>query len=99
MQQRKDKNINGKPLGITILLSLVAGFLISLWAIYLDPKGTGGSILMIPIIFTLFPVSIALFFTGLICLKSSFGKHLVVSSLLVPISFFVIKELLRLTIN
>jgi hypothetical protein len=89
MQQRKDKNINGKPLGITTLLSLVAGFLISLWAIYLDPKGTGGSILMLPIIFTVFPISIALFVTGLICLKSSFGKYLVVASLIIPTSFFL----------
>jgi hypothetical protein len=99
MQERKDKNINGKSLGITILLSLVAGFLISIWAINLDPKGTGGSFLMLPIIISLFPISIALFVTGLISLKSSFGKYLVGASLLIPISFFIIKELLRLTIN
>lgn len=99
MQEREENNINGKPLGITILLSLVAGFLLSLWAINLDPKGTGGSILMIPIIFTLFPISIALFVTGLISLKSSFGKYLVGASLLIPISFFVLKELLRFAIN
>jgi hypothetical protein len=99
MQERKDKNINGKALGITILLSLLAGFLTSLWAVNLDPKGTGGSILMLPIIITLFPISISLFVTGLISLKSSFGKYLVGASLLIPISFFVIKELLRFTIN
>jgi Na+-transporting NADH:ubiquinone oxidoreductase subunit NqrC len=39
MQERENKNINGKPLSITILLSLIAGFLISLWAINLNPKG------------------------------------------------------------
>ncbi len=99
MQEEKDNNISGKSFGITILLSSVAGFLTALWAISLDPKGTGGSILMIPVIFTLFPISIVLFITGLISLKSSFGKYLVATSLLIPISFFISKELLLLAGN
>ncbi len=99
MQAEKDNNISGKSFGITILLSLVAGFLIGLWAISLDSKGTGGSILMIPVIFTLFPISVVLFVTGLISLKSSFGKYLVVASLLIPVSFFISKEFLLLAVN
>ena len=100
MKEGKIIDIKGKPLGITILLSLFAGFLTGLWAIILDPKGTGGSILMIPVILTLFPISFALFVAGLFfSLRRSFGKYLVGASLLIPISFFISKWLLQLAVN
>ena len=86
-------SINGKILSITFLLSLIAGFLFGLWAFILDPKGTGGSILVLPVIFILFLICLALFVTGLITLKSSFGKYFVGASLLIPIIFFISKQL------
>ena len=99
MQERKVTGINPKYLGITFLISLIVGFLFGIWAIILDPKGTGGSILMIPVIFTLFPICIALLCTGIISTKASFGRYLAAASFLIPVSFFISKELLQWVIN
>ena len=91
--------INRKHLGITLLLSLIAGLLFDLWLNILDPKGTGGSILALPVILTLFIVCIAIFVTGLINIKNPFGRYLAAASIIIPIVFFISKELLQMVIN
>lgn len=100
MKEIETADIKVNSAAITVLLSLFAGFLTGFWAIILDPKGTGGSILMLPVILTLFPISFAMFLAGLfIGLKNSFGEYLVGASFLIPISFFISKELLLWAIN
>lgn len=92
-------NADKKPLVTTVLLSLIGGFLAGLWATRIDPDGTGGSILMLPVIFILFLVCGSLFVTGIISLKNSFGGYLIGASFLIPISFYVSKELFLLGMN
>ena len=83
-----------KKSAITLLFSLVVGFLAALWRFKLDPEGTGGSILALPVIMTLFPLCITLLLVGLLTLNKSYGPFLVAASFLAFISFYVLNGLL-----
>lgn len=83
-------------LALTVVVSVLTGLLAAIWRYkILDPAGTGGSILAAPIIFTMFPICAALFFTGILTFNRSFGPFLVIASFLVIISFFVLNGLVQ----
>jgi len=83
-------------LTVTVGISVIIGLMFAFWRYkILDPEGNGGSILALPIIFTMFPLCIAVFFAGLITLKESAGPYLLLASWLIPISFFVLNRLVQ----
>ena len=69
----KNRESRLRPTSVTLLGSLLAGFLFCLWANRLDPNGAGDSIPIIPVIVSLFLACIALFATGVICRKQTLG--------------------------
>lgn|GEM_PF-4056188 len=97
MERGRAKNsITLLPLTITVVISVFVGLLAAVWRYkILDPEGTGGSILAMPIILTMFPFCIALFFAGVLTLKERFGPFLILASFLIPISFFVLNRLIQ----
>jgi hypothetical protein len=85
--------INIKGMIVTFGFAVFIGGLAAFWRSILDPTGTGGSILAIPLIFVMFAVCIALFLAGLVNLKRPFGLNLMIAAFLIPLSFFVIVAL------
>lgn len=91
-----DKNRANKlgPTVATFALSLFAGILAGVWANSLDPDGTS-SILVIPVIISLFLTCIALFATGIITRNHSFGLYLMIASILILVTYFISLPILR----
>ena len=83
-----------KRVVITVFMSALAGFLAALWRTALDPTGTGGSILALPIIIVMVPLCIAFFVLGLFTTDRPFGLPLILAAVLIPISFVFINGLL-----
>lgn len=82
-------------LAVTVVLSVFVGWLAAMWRYkILDPEGTGGGILALPISITLFPLCGLLFLLGILTLDRSFGPYLVMASFLIVVSFFIINGLL-----
>ena len=88
-------DVETKGAGVSVAISMVVGVLFGWWAVTVDPEGTGGSILIFPVIATMGTLCLALFIAGAITIDHSVGLSLILASIVIPGCFIVSGSLLR----
>ena len=80
---------------ITALIAFSIGYFAALWVTYLDPDGTGGSILAMPAIAAILIATALAVVMGLSSIRTGHGRYFFLSVLLIPIAFLVSTILVR----
>jgi hypothetical protein len=98
MKQRKERyqEMSWVGVAIAVFVSFGIGYVAAVWVRYLDPAGTGGSILAAPAIVAVAALSVLTFFVGIAAIIGNRGGYVLLSSALIPIFFFVSTALVSL---
>lgn len=81
---------------IPIAISLLLGFFPGVWVIgWLDPAGTGGSILAFPATLLVMLLTLLYVVIGILPFSRDYGKWILISTVLVPVSFLATIVILR----